>query len=252
MDGLTLGTYAHWTAQRDFRHTKYANKREWKAYEEYTPPEAEEGLEEKKAAISKLIKELEHAEMTLIEAGGKTFAELYPDIPKREEAKQQVYPEPKPTLYETKLRFRVPDLNDTKNEGYVKLFEAAWDNDLERIKSLTLGKWSSDDDMSLNSPLKIAVQDGSGFSPFSIAVLRGHRELAKKIVEICAAQYHKDDGLSTKQRFRTTTDSDDEDDEDSEDENSNGKLFLIHWCLSLLTRPRPPHLLRIGQRQIHG
>jgi hypothetical protein len=147
----------------------------------------------------------------------------------------------------------VPDLNDTRNEGYVKLFEAAWDNDLERIKSLTLGKWSSDDDMPLNSPLKIAVQDGSGFSPFSIAVLRGHRELAKKIVEICATQYHKDDGLSTKQRFRTTADSDEEDDdEDSEDENSNGKLFLIYWCLSLLTRPRPPHLLRIGQRQIHS
>jgi hypothetical protein len=76
--------------------------------------------------------------------------------------------------------------------------------------------------MPLNAPLKIAVQDGNGFSPFSIAVLRGHNELARKIVEICAAQYHKDDGL--RKRFRTIVDSEDEDvDEDSDVENSDDK-----------------------------
>lgn len=218
MDGLAPGTYAHWSGQQEFRATKHTNEREWEAYENYTPPKAEDGLEEKKAAISKMIKEFEHAEKTLIEAGAKTFAQLYPDIPKREELKQHVYPEPKPTFYETTLRFRVPDLNDIKKEGYIKLFEAAWNNDLETIKSLTLGKWSSEDDMSLNSPLKIAIQDGNGFSVFSIAVLRGYRELARKIVEICATQYHKDDGLSSRQRFRTTADSDDED-VDSDDED---------------------------------
>lgn len=233
MDGLTPGTYEYWTAKGDFQHTKHTNKKEWEAYENYTPPEAEEGLEEKKAAISKLIKELEHAEKTLIEAGGKTFAQLHPDIPKREEAKQQQYPEPKPTFYETTLRFRVPDLNDTKKEGYIKLFEAAWNNDLEKIKSLTLGKWSSEDDMPLNSPLKIAVQDGNGFSPFSIAVLCGQRELAKKIVEICATQYHKDDGLTTKQRFRTLDSDCEDEDADSDDENTNGMHSAQHPNLSL-------------------
>lgn len=223
IDGLEKGTYTYWSAQQDFQSTKHTNDKEWKAYNEWTPSEAEEGLAEKKAAISKLIAELEHAEKTLIEAGAKTFAQLYPDIPQREEAKQQVYPDPKPTFYETTMRFRVPDLNDIKKEGYIKMFEAAWNNDLETIKSLTLGKWSSEDGMPLNSPLKIAVQDGNGFSPFSIAVLRGHRELARKIVEICATQYHKDDGLSTKQRFRTISGSDDDEDADSDDGNVNGK-----------------------------
>jgi hypothetical protein len=236
LNGLTPGTYSYWTAREDFQHTSHANKKEWKAYDEYTSPEAEKGLKEKKEAISKMIKELESAEKTLIEAGGKTFAEIYPDIPQPEESKQQVYPEPKPAFYETKLRFRVPDLNDTKKEGYIKLFEAAWNNDLETIKSLTLGKWSSEDNMPLNSPLKIAVQDGNGFSPFSIAVLRGHRKLARTIVEICATQYHKDDGLSAKQRFRTTSDSDDDDDEDSENEHPNGKIlsdsFLLEFNLA--------------------
>ena len=223
IDGLEKGTYTYWSAQQDFQSTKHTNDKEWKAYNEWTPSEAEEGLAEKEAAISKLITELEHAEKTLIEAGAKTFAQLYPDIPQREEAKQQVYPDPKPTFYETTMRFRVPDLNDIKKEGYIKMFEAAWNNDLETIKSLTLGKWSSEDGMPLNLPLKIAVQDGNGFSPFSIAVLRGHRELARKIVEICATQYHKDDGLSTKQRFRTISGSDDDEDADSDDGNVNGK-----------------------------
>jgi hypothetical protein len=219
-DGLTPGTYAYWTAYQDFQAKKHANDKEWEEYKNYTTPEAEKGLEEKKSAVARIIKELEHAEKTLIEAGAKTFAQLYPDIPKREEFKPQVYPEPKPTYYETTLRFRIPDLNDTKKEGYIKLFEAAFTNDLEIIKALTLGKWSSEDDTPLNSPLKIAVQDGNGFSPFSIAVLRGHRELARKIVEICATQYHKDDGLSSRQRFRTTADSDDE---DIDSDNENGK-----------------------------
>jgi hypothetical protein len=222
--GLVSGTYKHWTAQRDFQAIKHRNDNEWKAYNDWTPSKSEEGLEEKKAAISKLIEELEHAEKTLIEAGAKTFAQLYPKIPQREEANQPVYPDPEPTFYETTLRFRVPDLNDTKKDGYIKLFEAAWNNDLETIKSLTLGKWSSDNGIQLNSPLKIAVQDGNGFSPFSIAALRGHHDVARKIVEICATQYHKDDGLSTKQRFRTISGSDDEDEDiDSDGGNVNGK-----------------------------
>lgn len=216
---FTPGTYRYWTAQRDFQARKRSNEKEWEEYENYTPPKPEDGLEQKKEAIAKVIKELEHAEKTLIEAGGKTFAQLYPDIPKREESMNPVYPDPKPTYYETVLRFRIPDLNDTRKEGYIKLFEAVWDNDLEAIKVLTLGKWSSQDGM-LNAPLKIAVQDGNGFSPFSIAVMQGHHELARKIVEICAAQYHKDDGL--RKRFRTIA-NEENDDEENDDEENDGE-----------------------------
>jgi hypothetical protein len=245
MEGLKPGTYEFWTAQRDYQTIKQTNDKEWKTYENYIPPKIEKGLEEKKLAVAKLIEELEHAEKTLIEAGAKTFAQLYPDIPK-DESNQHVYPQPTPEVYETTLRFRIPDLNDTKKEGYIKLFEAAFNNDLETIKTLTLGKWASEEGMPLNSPLKIAVQDGNGFSPFSIAVLRGHRELARKIVEICATQYHKDDGLSSRQRFRTTADSDDE---DLDSDNEDGKRIRINLLSTLirLTRHRPSNLLRACQ-----
>ncbi len=250
MEGLKPGTYKFWTAQRDYQAIKQVNDKDWEAYENYIPPEAEKGLEEKKLEVAKLIEELEHAEMILIEAGAKTFAQLYPDIPKKDESNQYFYPQPTSALYETTQRFRIPDLNETKNEGYIKLFEAAFNNDLETIKAQTLGKWASEEEMPLNAPLKIAVQDGSGFSPFSIAVLRGHRELARKIVEICATQYYKDDGLSSRQRFRTAADSDNEDlDSDSED----GKRIQIMLLLSLvrLTHHRPSNFLRACQRQIH-
>jgi hypothetical protein len=217
---FTPGTYAYWTAQRDFQAKKHTNDKEWEEYKNWTPPKPEDGLEQKKEAVAKVIKELERAEKTLIEAGSKTFAQLYPDLPKKEGSKNNVYPDPKPTSYETVLRFRVPDLNDAKKGGYVKLFEAVWNNDLEKIKALTLGKWSSEEGMPLNTPLKIAIQDGNGFSPFSIAVLQGHYDLARKIVEICATQYHKDDGL--RKRFRVTEESEEEDeDEDSDVESSD-------------------------------
>jgi hypothetical protein len=250
MEGLKPGTYVFWTAQRDYQATKQANDKEWEAYENYVPPEAEKGLEEKKLAVAKLIEELEHAEKTLIEAGAKTFAQLYPDIPKKDEFNQHFYPQPTPTFYVTTQRFRIPDLNDIKKEGYNKLFEAAFNNDLETIKALTLGKWASKEDMPFNSPLKIAVQDGNGFSPFSIAVLRGHRKLARKIVEICATQYHKDDGLSSRQRFRTAADSDDED-LDSDNEDGKRIRVTLHLTLIRLTHCRPSNLLRACQRQIH-
>jgi hypothetical protein len=71
--------------------------------------------------------------------------------------------------------------------------------------------------------LKIAVQDGNGFSPFSIAVKRGHRELAKKIVEICIAQYHKDDNKTHRERWNLRTA--DSDDEESDDDNELPPIF---------------------------
>lgn len=80
----------------------------------------------------------------------------------------------------------------------------------------------------MTPPLKIAVRDGNGFSPFSIAVLRGHYDLARKCIEICIAQYHKDDGLSSRQRWRMKKSSDEDEDMsdyDHDDENEDGKIL---------------------------
>jgi ankyrin repeat protein len=113
----------------------------------------------------------------------------------------------------------VPDLNPTKYSGYLRLFEAAWNDDLETVKSLTLAPWQFQDEKPLQAPLQIAVRDGNGFSPFSIAVLQGHHKLAQTIVEICIAQYHQDDGSLRKRWNMHSMDSDDEGYSDEDDDN---------------------------------
>ena len=65
-------------------------------------------------------------------------------------------------------------------------FEAAWNGDLEKIKTLTLTWW---DDEKVEPPLKIAVTDGQSNNPFSLAFFRGHYGVAKAVLEIVQAQY---------------------------------------------------------------
>ncbi|KAE8441442.1 hypothetical protein EG329_004968 [Mollisiaceae sp. DMI_Dod_QoI] len=216
--GLVQDTYQYWTAVQDYQAKKISNDSEWKNWKENSKPKKQDGLEEKKAAISKLIRELERAEKALIDAGGKSFAELYPGIPKRPENVSHPYKSPDPGPYRTTFHFRDPALNAIKMDGYRQLFEAAWNNDLEKIKAITLAPWNSGGSNVMEPPLRVAIQDGNGFSPFSIAVLRGHRQLARKIVEICATQYHKDDGLSSRQRWTMRTFSESDDGESDDDE----------------------------------
>ena len=130
---------------------------------------------------------------------------MHPEHPKPLENNSQIQPKPVPYRFETSFQFRIPDLNAIKKGGYIKMFEAAWNNDLETVKSITLAPWALEAGLPLNLPLKIAVQDGNGFSPFSIAVLRGHHNLAKNIVEICAAQYDEDEGLKSRKRWIVST-----------------------------------------------
>ena len=92
-------------------------------------------------------------------------------------------------------------------------FQAAWDGDLDTIKSLTLAPWGPNGE---NTPLKIAVMDGNSQSPYSLAVLRGHLDVARATVEICFAQYHPDNE-KPKARYRMgEADEEYSDDEEAE------------------------------------
>lgn len=194
----------------------------------------EEGVKEKREAISKLIQELEHAEQALIDAGAKTFEEMHPDIPKYQGNShyRHDYTPVDPPPYNTNISFRTPDLNEIKRHGYISLFEAAWTNDLEKIKSLTLAQWESSPSV-MQTPLKVAIEDQNGFSPFSIAVLHGNYELARKIVEICATQYHKDDGISSRKRWTMRTGSDDGYSEDDSEYDGDG--YEVHEHLPIFS-----------------
>ncbi|TVY32755.1 Uncharacterized protein LOCC1_G008587 [Lachnellula occidentalis] len=222
--GLTEGTYRHWSATRDFQQIKRSNQRQWSTYQDALSTKSENGASEKRAAIAELIQELEVTERSLLDAGAKRFDEMYPEIPKPQKNHySSQHLEHKSEPYNTKYTIRVPDLTDTKRDGYFKIFEAAWSNDLETIKAMTLAPWARGKEELSNPPLKIAVQDGNGFSPFSIAVKRGHRELARKIVEICITQYYEDDNKTYRERWNLRTD--DSDGEESDDDNDLPPIF---------------------------
>lgn len=89
--------------------------------------------------------ELEHTEKVLLKAGAKSFEDSHPDIPKF--AKQDRYNNSsngnKEAIYIPTITFRAPDLNEAKEAGYTKMFEAAWKGDLETIKVSALARFSS-------------------------------------------------------------------------------------------------------------
>lgn len=102
-------------------------------------------------------------------------------------------------------------------------FNSAWNGDLLAIKRLTLTFWGELRDQ---FPLKIAVTDANGLSPFQIAILRGHIDCAKGILEIAQAQFKPKD-KDGNERYTMEEDSDYESSQASEasEDEDNIKVF---------------------------
>lgn len=83
---------------------------------------------------------------------------------------------------------------------------------------MTLAPWGSAGD---RIPLKIAVEDRDYQSPFSLAVLRGHHDVARAILQISFAQYHPETD-EEKARYRLRNAGDDYDDDDNDDDDAAG------------------------------
>ncbi|KAI0450417.1 ankyrin repeat protein [Xylaria acuta] len=180
-----MGTYKHWLVSADIEAKIEGHKKTLKREEKRIA--SLKGLSEKKEAIQDVISQLEKVENALLEKGAKTFKELYPDIEFMPQSQDDNNEKQRQTDYSLQFTFKhVKDLTSNRNDAYLQLFEAAWDGDLERIKSLTLGPWGSDEN---EPPLKIAVSDSAGNNPFSLAFLKGHFEAAKAILEIAQAQW---------------------------------------------------------------
>ncbi|ETI20598.1 hypothetical protein G647_08636 [Cladophialophora carrionii CBS 160.54] len=218
LDGYEAGSYSYWTAFEDLRAAKSLHQYQTKQYEkELSAKKRSSDEARKKAAINNTIEKLVNLKSKLCEQGAKSFWELHPEVRKEEEPHHLPYrlgfnhhsTEP----YKTKISFKVPDLTPEKEANYIKLFEAAWHGNVETLKSLCLHG---------DRPLHIAVYDLRGFSPFAIAAIRGHYELARVIVEIAKAQYQPDD-KSVRYHYRVCTNEDDScSDESSDDERSEG------------------------------
>ena len=96
--------------------------------------------------------------------------------------------------------------------------EAAWSGNLDCIESLTLQAWGDNKDQ---PPLRMAVAGGpKACTPFSLAFLNGHYEVAKAILEIVKAQWSPKEGDKVRYRMNLLNENDDNRDYGDDDDAS--------------------------------
>lgn len=227
LQGIEPGSYAHWLTLRQVQIKRVQYERDLKRYNESIASHGEPGLgtSEKKVAVSKLLAEFEALEKRLVELDAKTFPVLHPTV-KLLEGQRYKYnfaTVKQPEEWSPKLTFRLPDLTDERREAYMKLFQACWVGDLTTVKELTLMVWGNS-----QSPLQVAVQDSNNFSPFSIAVLRKHIDVAKAILDIAHAQYEPEKKAGQwKSSLRQPYDCEESEyDSDEQDDDDRFKLYV--------------------------
>ena len=220
--GLEEGTYKFWAVRARLDDLKDQYLKHMESYKESLEKEKNrKGLNEKRGAIRALIAGYEEVEAELQENGAKTFKELYPETTiSRNNHGTSPWGSSGSNMFKVRFDFKVPDLTAEKREAYVKIFEAAWNGDLSTIKSFTASLWGWGPTKD-RTPLRIAVQDShEGFSPFSLAVLRGHMDTAAGILEIAQLQFQP--RASPKTRYNLDNNSDDGSEvEEGDDEDIN-------------------------------
>ncbi|KAF4337053.1 ankyrin repeat [Fusarium beomiforme] len=227
LSGFTPGTYSHWVVSEQVKSQKKSFEARLKHYEEdvkrYPEPK---GVSEKLEAIKELLAGFETLKEALISRGGKTFNELHPDIKTNlrnnvSSTSGQTKDEEK-TLKPFEFHFSFNndrDMTEKRRDGYIELMEAAWVGDIEKVKGLSLQAWGGELEQ---PPLKIAVSDNMGNTPFSVAFLRKHHDVARALLEIVKAQWSPP--KKDKVRFRMDTGNGDEDYEsDSEDSDASNE-----------------------------
>ncbi|KAJ5835857.1 hypothetical protein N7447_001883 [Penicillium robsamsonii] len=216
------GSYKGFTAKNLLRNLRKKNREveeQAKKCQDKAPDPI--GLVEKKAFIADLIRDYEKLEFVLLEKDAKTWDELHPPHSVSVTFPHQISTERKNPIIEpfkVNFNFNVPAITDNARDGYLQLFEAAWNGDIDTIKSLTLGMWGSLNDQ---APLEIAVTDQQHFSALSISIMRGHFAVARAILQILHVQYKLKQPQGRK-RFEIDIEcSDGSDDSDGENEGLN-------------------------------
>lgn len=222
LEGFMQGTYAHWTVVKQMQQAKRKYEEDLENYKKAAEamPKEVKGWKEKMSAVKSLLSEYESLEAALLNRGAKTFKELYSNVEHKQHQPQQSHDRKRepPRPWVPKLSFCLPDLTDEQSEAYIKLFQACWEADLNTVKELTLAVWGEN-----QTPLKVATQDAAGFSPFSIAVLQRHFELARALLEIAHVQ-HAPEEKTGQSKYSLSTGTSDDEDSDAE-ETDQIRLF---------------------------
>ncbi|KAK5990707.1 hypothetical protein PT974_08976 [Cladobotryum mycophilum] len=210
------GTYQYLLVHDDIQQHKSQFESAMKAYiDGLARADPLNGVSEKQKAIDEAIAGLEELQHILVAKGGLKFTELHPTI--KMEGRGSTWSPFTHSPFEVREYDYIFSFNgdqnmtDGRRDGYMKLMDAAWNGDLGTIKSLTLQAWGTAQEQ---APLNMAINDSRYNSPFSIAFLRGHYEVAKAILEIVDAQWSAPD--RDELRYRMKSHDEDEDEEYSE------------------------------------
>jgi ankyrin repeat protein len=242
------GSYSHWIMTNKLTEAKSNVEQQMKQYQkiqESTPED--EGHKLREEAVTKLIEEFKELESFLVEKGAKSFVDMNSELSELETARMEMeqkanhlrelennthkrpnrYWQFTPS-YDFNLKYLgVPEPTESQRKEYLQLFSAAWDGNKDLIQELTTVPRGENKD---EPPLTISVLDSRYHNPFTIALFRGHVDLAMEILTIAQAQYTpKDVKLSyTMENEEGSYDSHDSDDDiaDSTSEIDNDRIIL--------------------------
>ncbi|CUS09476.1 unnamed protein product [Tuber aestivum] len=185
----------------------------------------EPGAKKTRKNVEKLLRLFEETEKVLVEAGAKTFEELYPDRMPVPPAVQPTPTIPPPGLFNqgggglfgsptTPHAFAVPfqvsiPCEKGTLERYSELFNAVWKGDQETVKTLTTGP-SGEPPM---PALQISVTS-RGWTTLWIAVHRRDYAMARLILEIVKSQYEEPRKKQARGAVRINIPGDTDDDDD--------------------------------------
>ncbi|KAL2364431.1 hypothetical protein RJZ56_002689 [Blastomyces dermatitidis] len=232
LNGLVEGTFEHSFAQNELSIAKLTSEVIQDKLNSTAIIEYKKQLGLKVDWIKREIKELEELEQALKDKGGKSFAELHPNhspsIPKIQEL-------PKATAVSKKFQvlytFTDIDVGDLKAKKYIPLFQAAWDGDIQKVRQLTTEQTTT---KKLRSSLRLtATLKAQTMDIFTIAVARGHFELAKFILQdVDAHQCKPDTKIPTRKVYEVVVDNDSDNDSynsDSEPEDWDNEGVRVHF-----------------------
>ncbi|EON97988.1 putative ankyrin repeat protein [Phaeoacremonium minimum UCRPA7] len=223
LGSLKQGSWQHWTVTADIKAVKEAHKKSSEDFrKQKAHVESMKGVKEKQAIFDDLISTFEKVEAEILARDGKTFDELHPDFKNMPDVPKIDKTQKTGGKYEYEFKFfGVTDVTEARMAKYIELFEASWEGDLEKIKSLTLQSWDKENN---EPPLQIAVNEKQGSTPFSLALLRGHLHVAKAILEIVHAQYSPTDKDAV--RYDMEKDNDYESDCYSDSASNDGEIEI--------------------------
>lgn len=236
LDAYEPGSYQRFCAEHQLRVQNKARKQhnETKVSAEVIQKNFL-ALQKKKAAVEKLLESLRETEKTLVDAGAKTYHELFPEklelLLKEQEAARLAALQPpapqwgmssqwgmspqwglnvpsKPTeetdhIFSVNNSFHAPYLGEGDIQGaYLRLFKAIWrgaPEDASLVKELALGP--TGEGKSKLPALRISVADHQGYTTLWLALYRRNWDMARLIVSIVNEQYEPPNKRSKEERY---------------------------------------------------